>query len=136
MTRQAICALPKGTDLCVDVGHWVSSRLTSGGIVEPVVRMALSLFGRTPATVFNNMDRFFAMAARGFSFRYEERTPSSGVTFAQLEGPGIPRASFEVTRGNLLTVFDLCRTPGTIAPPEVVRHDQAGALVSLAVQWQ
>ncbi len=133
--QQIVYSLSRGPELCVELGHVASTRL-AGSIIRPVLQMALSLFGTSPATVFGNLDRFYSMAARGFTFTYEERGTSAGVVQALIRGPGIPEASFEVTRGNLLTVFDLCSTKGTIARPEVVRHDQAGALLRLAVQWQ
>ena len=49
---------------------------------------------------------------------FSENSKSSRYAVGQflqalIRGSGIPPASFEVTRGNLLTVFDLCRTPGT-----------------------
>lgn len=133
--QRIVYSLARGPELCVELGHVASTRL-AGSIVRPVLQMAMSLFGTSPATVFANLDRFYSIAARGFTFSYEESARDRGVVQALIRGPGIPEASFEVTRGNLLTVFDLCSTNGTIAPPEVVRHDQAGALVRLAVQWQ
>lgn len=122
-------------ELCVDLGHTASSRL-AGSIIRPVLQMAMTLFGTSPATVFGNLDRFYSMAARGFAFTYEERAKNHGIVQATIRGAGIPPASFEVTRGNLLTVFDLCSASGAISAPEVVRHDEAGAVVRFAVQWR
>src|SRR3954470_16391556 len=79
--QQIVYSLARGPHLCVDLGHVASTRL-AGSIVRPVLQMAMSLFGTSPATVFGNLDRFYSMAARGFTFAYAERTDKTGVVQA------------------------------------------------------
>ncbi len=126
--------MPGGSELCVGLGY-AAGRQLSGSVIEPVLKLALSLFGQTPASVFGNLDRFFSMVVRGFSFRYEENARRGGVVYAEIEGGGIHRSLFNQIRGNLLTVFDLCGVKGSVDEPQVLRHDAVGALVSLAVRW-
>jgi hypothetical protein len=127
-------AMPGGDELCVGLGH-AAGRQLSGSVVAPVLKMALSLFGQTPARVFGNLDRFFSMVVRGYSFRYEERAASEGIVFAEIEGGGIHKSHFNQIRGNLASVFDLCGVQGSVDEPMVVRHEAVGALISLAVRW-
>jgi hypothetical protein len=126
--------MPGGSELCVGLGH-AAGRQLSGSVIEPVLKLALSLFGQTPASVFGNLDRFFSMVVRGFSFRYEESARKAGVVYAEIEGGGIHRSLFDQIRGNLLTVFDLCSVKGSVDEAQVLRNDAAGALVSLVVRW-
>jgi hypothetical protein len=133
--ERILYAMPGGRELCVELGH-AAGRQLSSTMIKPVLKMALSLFGQTPASLIANLDRFFSMVVRGFAFRYEERAPREGVVYAQIEGGGIHESLFDQLRGNLLTVFDLCGVIGRVGEPEVVHRDDAGALVSLPVQWE
>jgi len=123
-----------GRDACVELGL-LAGRNLGGGMIAPVLRMAMVLFGRSPGTVFGNLDRFYSMVMRGVSFSYEPTSATSGVVVARAQGPGVPAAMFDVTRGNLSYVFELCGVSGTVEPPKVVRHDETGAEVRLAVRW-
>ena len=42
---------------------------------------------------------------------------------------------FDVTRGNLSYVFEVCGVSGTVDPPRVLRHDESGAQIRLTVRW-
>jgi hypothetical protein len=132
--ERVLYTMPKGRELCVDLGH-AAGRQLSGSVVKPVLKMAISLFGQTPASLFANLDRFFSMVVRGFNFRYEERAPREGVVYAEIAGGGVHESLFDQLRGNLMTVFDLCSVKGDVGEPQVVRHDDAGAVVGLAVRW-
>lgn len=128
-------SMPGGDELCVGLGY-AAGRQLSGSVIEPVLKLALSLFGQTPGTLFGNLDRFFSMVVRGYSFRYQERAPREGIVYAEIEGGGIHKSLFNQIRGNLASVFDLCGVTGSVDEPLVVRHDAAGALISLVVRWR
>ena len=125
----------RSPELCVDLGH-AAGRQLSQSIVAPVLKMALSLFGTTPASLFGNLDRFFSMVVRGFSFQYQSAAPKDGVVRAQIEGAGVHPSLFQQLRGNLKTIFDLCSVAGTVGAAQVVRNDESGAEVLLPVRWQ
>jgi hypothetical protein len=132
--ESVLFAMPGGRKLCVDLGH-AAGRQLSSSMIKGVVKMAISLFGQTPGSLFANLDRFFSMVVRGFTFRYEERGPREGMVHAEIAGGGIHESLFDQVRGNLLTVFDLCNVQGEVGEPQVVRRDDNGAFVSLPVRW-
>ena len=123
-----------GSDACIELGL-LAGRNLGGGMIAPVLKMAMGLFGRSPATVFGNLDRFYSMVMRGVSFSYEPTSATSGVVEARVQGPGVPAAMFDVTRGNLSYVFEVCGVSGTVDPPRVLRHDENGAQIRLTVRW-
>ena len=133
--ERVLYTLPKGRQLCMDLGH-AAGRQLSGTVVAPVVKMALSLFGQTPSTIFENLDRFFSMVVRGFSFRYEPATAKTGTVIATIDGAGVHESLFQQIRGNLMTVYDLCSARGAVGEVMVMRHDGRGAEVRVPVRWE
>lgn len=133
--ERALYILPGGPQLCADLGRAAGEQL-SKSVIEPVFRMALSLFGKTPASLFDNLDRLFSMVARGFSFRYEASSPKSGLVTAQIAGSAVHPSLYEQLRGNLSTVFDLCGVQGTVEPGAVLAPGDATAQVRFAVRWE
>ena len=121
--------------LVADLGH-AAGKQFSTTLVAPVLKMALSLFGQTPASMFGHLDRFFSMVVRGFSFQYEPGTAKQGAVLARIEGGEIHRSLFEQIRGNLLTIYDLCNVKGSVGDAEVLRHDGGGAEIRLPVRWE
>lgn len=119
----ALFALPKGSETCAELGHFAARNL-SGSLIAPVLQMALGLFGATPASVFANLDRFFAIATRGTGFEYEPFSSTEGVVRYRVTGDA-PDAMLHVTRGNLRQVFELCQTPGEVDPPERLSRGEA-----------
>jgi hypothetical protein len=126
--------LPNGRELNFALGN-ETSRGLAGSIIAPVLKMALSLFGNTPASIFRNLDRFFAVAARGMDFAYEEVSANEGVVIARASGQRVPRGILDVTRGNLVTVFELCSTTGTVGEAEEVVASPTSTQVRIPVRW-
>ena len=124
----------RSPELVVELGY-AAGRQLSGTLVAPVLKMALSMFGQTPATMFGHLDRFFSMAVRGFNFQYEPRGDKDGVVRVRIEGGQVHRSLFEQVRGNLLTVYDLCSVIGEVGSAEILRQDAAGAEIRLPVRW-
>ena len=56
--------------------------------------------------------------------------PKEGVVRARVDGGSAPAALYDVTRGNLTYVFELCGVQGTVDPP-----DGSGAEVRYRVRW-
>ena len=124
-----------GREACFDLGL-VAARKIGGTLMEPVIRTAMTFFGRTPATVLAHLDRFYSIATRGWHFDYEPGSATSGVVVARSDSAAIPVAIFDVMRGNLSYVFELCGTTGEFEPAEIVRHDAAGAQLRFRARWQ
>jgi hypothetical protein len=129
----ALCAVG-GRDACVDLGITAGRKL-GGSVIQPVLKMATALFGNTPATVFQNLERFYSMVLKGMKFEYEAHGDREGTVRARVEGAAPPSALFDVTRGNLTYVFELCGVQGTVDAPEQVRSDDSGTEVRYRVRW-
>jgi hypothetical protein len=127
--------LPCGRDLCADLGLAASLDLC-GSMMQSLVRMAFTLFGQTPATLFSNADLFFRMVTTGLGFRYEAWTEKAGVVWATIAGGDVHGSLFEQIRGNLSGAYPLCSVRGEVGLPEVQRHDAESALVKYAVRWE
>jgi len=123
-----------GREACVELGL-IAGRKLGGSVIQPVLKMATALFGNTPATVFQNLERFYSMVLKGMRFEYESSGPREGTIRARADGAGVPAALFDVTRGNLTYVFELCGVRGTVDPPEQARFDDSGADARYAVRW-
>jgi hypothetical protein len=133
--ERILYTMADGSQLCADLGYAAASQL-SGGMVEPVFRMAMSLFGKTPATLMGNLDRFYSMVVRGFSFEYEARSPKDGVVTAQIAGGGVHESLFQQIRGNLRIMIEICGAKGIIGEVEVMRHNEDGAKIRVPVRWE
>src|SRR5947208_3824382 len=131
---ESALSLVAGRDACVDLGLTAARKL-GGSLIQPVLKMATALFGNTPATVFQNLERFYSMVLKGMRFEYESSGPREGTIRARADGAGVPAALFDVTRGNLTYVFELCGVRGTVDPPEQLRIGDSGAEARYAVRW-
>jgi len=131
---QTALSLVSGRQACVDLGMTAGRKL-GGSVIQPVLKMATALFGNTPATVFQNLERFYSMVLKGMRFEYQVVSPKEGVVRAWVDGGGVPAALFDVTRGNLSYVFELCGVRGTVSPPEEIRCDDSHGEARYLVAW-
>ncbi len=97
--------------------------------------MAFLLLGQTPAVVFENLDRFFALVTRGITFSYMADSPRAGVVVARFDGPDTPEAAYHVLQGSLHFIFELCGVSGEVGPGDVSESTPAGASVHYRVRW-
>jgi hypothetical protein len=100
-----------------------------------VIKLAAILFGSTPESIFSNLDHFFSIVIRGFSFRYERGGPRDGRVFVTIQGGPVHAAVFQQIRGNLHVTYEVCGAKGTVGDPEVLRSDASGAEIALPVRW-
>lgn len=120
----------KSPELPVELGYAAAKYFTDS-IVAPVFRMAASLFGQTPETIFGNLDRFFSMVVRGFEFRYERAGDKRGSVVVRIGGGPAHPALHAQLKGNLSMAFPLCSVEGAIGEPVAVSGDE----VSFPVSW-
>ncbi|MCA1828937.1 MAG: hypothetical protein ABR567_13390 [Myxococcales bacterium] len=125
----------KSPQLATDLG-FAAAKYLSGSVVAPVLKMATSLFGRTPDAFFRNLDRFFSMVVRGFDFRYEADGEKRGKVIARIHGGPVHPSLFQQLKGNLGMLFPLSGATGSVEEPLVLRSDDAGAEVVLGVRWE
>jgi hypothetical protein len=123
-----------GRQATVELGRVCSQNLGTT-VVRPVLRIAFLLLGQTPAVVFENLDRFFALVTRGITFSYTADSPRSGVVVARFDGPDTPEAAYHVLQGSLQFIFELCGLSGEVGPAEVAESGPAGASVRYRVRW-
>ena len=123
-----------GLEATVELGRVCSQNLGTT-LVRPVLRMAFLLLGQTPAVVFENLDRFFALVTRGITFSYTADSPGSGVVLARFDGPDTPEAAYHVLQGSLQFIFELCGISGEVGAAEVAESGLAGASVRYRVRW-
>ena len=120
----------KSPELPVELGYAAAKYFTDS-IVAPVFRMAASLFGQTPETIFQNLDRFFSMVVRGFEFRYERATDRRGSVIVRIGGGPAHPALHQQLKGHLSLAFPLCGVQGAIGEPVALSGDE----VSFPVSW-
>jgi hypothetical protein len=113
----------------------VAARNLGGSVVKPVIKLALALFGGSPDTLFGNLDRMYSMVTRGLHFVWRDADRKAGVIEAQFDGAGVRESLFDVTRGNLQYVLEVCGASGEVGAPQVVQHDDRGALVRFMARW-
>lgn len=131
---QSALSAVAGREACVDLGITAGRKL-GGSVIQPVLKMATVLFGNTPVTVFQNLERFYSMVLKGMKFEYEAVGPKEGVVRVRASGADVPAALFDVTRGNLTYVFELCGVTGSVGAPQEIRRDADGDLAWYKVQW-
>jgi hypothetical protein len=112
-----------------------AARNLGGSIIKPVIKLALLLFGATPDTLYGNLDRLYSLVTRGVHFVWRDVERKSGVIEAEFEGGGVRESLFDVTRGNLQYALEVCGTSGAVGVPEIVRHDDHGAVVRFTARW-
>ena len=125
----------KSPQLPADLG-FAAAKFLSGNVVAPVFKMAVVLFGQSMETIFGNLDRFYSMVVRGFSFRYEPSGAQQGTIFVTISGGRAHPSLFRQLQGNFLMMYTLCDAKGVVEEPVVLRSDDAGAEISLAVHWE
>ena len=123
-----------GRQACVDAGLDAARKL-GGTMVQPVLRLAMTLFGQTPATLLANLDRFYPLVTSGLHFEYEPMSETGGVVVMTCDGPDVPPAVFDATRGNLMYLLELCQRQGTVDAPQVVSSDPTATVVRYGARW-
>lgn len=90
-------------------------RRSIGPLMAPFVKIALSLAGKDPRTIYKRMDEMMGSMVKGVSTRWDERAPTSGVlTLTHRDEVKVP--SIRAWAGVLRYPFDLCEVKGTLTP--------------------
>jgi hypothetical protein len=131
---QSALSAVAGREACVDLGITAGRKL-GGSVIQPVLKMATALFGNTPVTVFQNLERFYSMVLKGMTFEYQTVGAKEGTIQVRVEGANVPAALFDVTRGNLTYVFELCGVNGTVGAPDEIHCDDRGGQARYQVRW-
>jgi hypothetical protein len=105
----------------------------------PVLRIVIEgfvrIFGGTPATLLARLTRITSTSARGVIYDYEPTTDRSGVLIVRYgERRNVPLSTFYCCAGGVCTIFDICRTPGTLGDPRIVENGLANT-AAMDVKW-
>jgi hypothetical protein len=99
-----------------------------GPIVMPIIRVAMALTGRNPATVFARLDDAMAAAMHGVAISWRSTGPNGGsLTFRYPEK--VPRITHDAWEGVFRFAFELTGHKGRTVQHEysegdkVLRHD-------------
>lgn len=110
---------------------FVVARDSFGPIVGSMAKVALTIVGASPATLFTRLDQSIQTAARGVKVSWTPTDAKSGVIVVQY--PVVPPRAVEITwRGAIRFAFHLVGVPGSIA--DAVRDANDTAL-RFGVSW-
>ncbi len=115
---------------CRRLGH-VSAKTNTGGVLAPLIKTSLSIFGATPPTLYNRLDTFCSVLVRHAGFDFVPDGPRGGtlhVAYASAVTPPL----FAVWEGVCIFVHELCGVPSEVAP---TRIEQNGRLGCIHVRW-
>jgi hypothetical protein len=110
---------------------FVMARDSFGPILTPMLKVALTLMGMSPAAVFSRVDQSIKPAVQGVTARYDSTGPTSGAV--SFEYPVVPPAYADTSwRGGLRFMFHLVGLEGRIAPCERL---EGGRVLRYALTW-
>jgi hypothetical protein len=105
----------------------------------PVIRVVIEgfvrIFGTSPATLLTRLNTITSSSARGAIYEYEPLSNRSGVLTVRYPGrQHVALSTFYCCVGGIDTIFDLCRTAGSISEPSIVEDGHANT-AKLTVKW-
>lgn len=125
----ALCTLTN-RDTCRQVGLMMT-RDAVGGVLAPMARTALALFGSTPAKLYPRVPLYMAMFLRGLALDYAPTDARGGTLTLDSDLP-MNEGYLGVWEGVFLFVQEACGAWGQVRParlaPDALR-------ASLCVSW-
>ncbi|MCU0697438.1 MAG: hypothetical protein MUC96_13005 [Myxococcaceae bacterium] len=110
---------------------FVMARDSFGPILTPMLQVALTLMGMSPASVFSRVDQSIKPAIQGVTARFDATGPTSGAV--SFEYPTVPAPFADTSwRGGLRFMFHLVGLEGRIGPCERL---EGGRVLRYAVSW-
>lgn len=129
-TDAALLALA-GRDTCRKVGLMMSRDL-AGGVLAPMVKTALALFGATPASMYPRVQMYTAMVMRGLGIHYVPTDPRGGTLILESDLP-MNDGFLAVWEGVFLYAQEACGVKdGKVLPS---RMEPRGRRAQLTVSW-
>lgn len=110
------------------------ARGTSTAVLAPIVKMATTVFGASPAAFFENLERFWTVPTRGLAFRWHPTDDRSGLIVTHFATPVPEASSLDALEGNLQFIFEAVGVKGTIGEREVVKQAK-NHVVLLKARW-
>lgn len=111
---------------------FVMARDSFGPILTPMLKIALTLMGMSPASLFTRVDQSIRPAVQGVTARWERTGEHTGLV--SFEYPIVPPPFADTSwRGGLRFMFQLVGLEGQIAPCE---RRESGRVLVFAVSWR
>ena len=122
-----------GAQLNVDLGRYAAEQMVHKRLT-PVVNAIFAVLGRSPESVFRNLNLCFSLATRGISFAYVAGGSEGKHVAAHFRGQGTPEAAWHALRGALMHAFILTGARGAIGEPVKVAETEQGVTVRYPVE--
>ena len=129
-TTQTLLVL-SGRETCRQLGLLMSREL-AGGVLAPMVKTALALFGATPASLYPRIQTYTAMVMRGILIHYVPTDPRGGTLTLECETP-MNDGFLAVWEGVFLYAQEACGVKGGQVRP--ARLQPRGRLAHVTVSW-
>jgi hypothetical protein len=123
-----------GREVLLELGLYLA-RNQGRTVVQPLLQMALSMFGQTPAALLSHLDWFFGVTTRGIDFAWEPLGDSAGIVRARFHGAGVPAAAYDVLEGTLRFVPELCKRKGAVERGPLETEDAGTTTAVYRVSW-
>jgi hypothetical protein len=101
-------------------------------VLEPIIQLALTFFGATPAAILDRADSLLAVNARGVRMKWTRATSTSG-TVQVCCGEVIPPISWIAWEGIFIHVVELAGVRGTVGE---ARASADGLSCEIDVSWK
>lgn len=116
---------------CLDELNLRMTRNSLGKLVLPMLRVALAITGRSPATIFSRLDDSVKVAMKGVSATWLAKGPNAGmVTLRYPEAP--PAVVHHAWRGVFRFGFEITERQGRLTAH---RYLDGGKTIELEVEW-
>ncbi len=123
-----------GPELNVELGQFAARNMVHRRL-QPILNALFAVLGRSPDSVFRNLNLCFSLATKGISFVYVAGGSKGKHVLATFRGQGTPEAAWHALRGALAHAFEVAGTRGKISPPVKVSENERGVTVRYPVEW-
>ncbi|MBF5046263.1 hypothetical protein FGE12_27855 [Aggregicoccus sp. 17bor-14] len=129
-TTQALQLLA-GREACRELGLAMSHDMV-GGVLAPMAKTALALFGSTPANLYPRLGTYTALLMRGVDFTWTPTDPRGGTLAFRTEVP-MNDGFAAVWEGAFLFLPEACGVKG--AHVRAARFDAGGRSAQVTISW-
>jgi hypothetical protein len=109
----------------------VCARSNAGGVLAPLIKTSLAIFGATPPTLYRRLDTFTSVLVRHAGFDFVPDGPRGGTLKLHYSRAATP-AFFATWEGVCVYVHALCGVPAEVAQ---ARLEEGGLTAAIDVRW-
>jgi hypothetical protein len=133
LTNQLLVALheARGREAVVELGVNITTKRLSG-MLRPLLRTSLKLFGATPASFFSRFEQFTSLLIRGVKFEYLPAGDTAGKLVLRHSIP-VPEAVYATWEGTFRASFALLNVGSPRVQP--TRLSEGGRRGEVDLSW-